>query len=732
MALGSLRLFRQRVVLAVVPWTLYCAQQFIYRQQTMLTQPMLWFTRISRSSRFLCTASVTLASLLVPNVAQAFTLNLLHFSDGESSLLTRNAAATTTTPAFDYSGVGLFASLIDRQRNASTSDFDLLVTAGDNFLAGPQFEASLRLASGQQFYDARALELFNIDVGGIGNHEFDFGPNVLAQFIDPDGNGVGFRPFVSSNLLIPDNSPLKGLIQPSTIVTKTVNGVAERVGVVGVTTPLLRSISSPGNIATVGDQAGTAGFDALVNAVQGEVDRLTTQGIDKVVLVSHLQNINEEKSLAGRLQNVDIIVAAGSDTRLANPDDPLLPLAAETAVPSYPLIYNSQTGTQVNSLAELPAGVAPVVIVSTDGEYKYLGNLQVEFANGVVASILEPGSGPQRNTNLDGLTPRADLVNQVQTPVNGFVNTLRQTAVGVTNVPLNSIRTEVRAKSTLAGSLIADAIRDAARDGAASVGLDPANILVGIQNGGGIRNDRRFNPGDTISEFDTFDVLPFSNFVSIVQGITATELLEILERSVASQTAPDTGGGGQFLQLSGLEVVYDVTQTAQVVTADGAITTAGTRILSVLLDPENDRTGQFLFDRAQGGFLVDPNQALFDLATIDFTARGGDNFSTLANMGADRKVTLAGVTYQAALENYIRNDLAGTINAADLPSGEGIRVRDVSSLVGSATGGQILVETSETDNNAAAVPEPTTMLGALAASLGMGFLKRRQANQKNH
>ncbi len=683
------------------------------------------FQQLSGGKRWLLVSSLSLTSALVSTTTHALTLNLLHFSDAESSLLTRTGTVSpTTTPptTFEYSGVGLFADLIDRQRNASSTDFDLLVTAGDNYLSGPQFQASLSLPDGQQFYDAKALELFNIDVGGIGNHEFDFGPDVLARFIDPEGDGTGFRPFVSSNLIIPDNNPLKGLIQPSTIVTKTVNGVQERLGVVGVTTPLLRSISSPEDVETIGDVVGTPGFAALANQVQTEVDKLTQQGINKVVLVSHLQNINEEKALAGLLKDVDIIVAAGSDTRLANPDDPLLPLTGETPVPSYPLVYDSNTGTQVNSLAAVTG--EPVLIVSTDGEYKYLGNLQVEFADGRVTSILEPESGPKRNTSLDGLTPRQDLVEQVQNPVAAFVDRLKQTPVGVTNVPLDSIRTNVRAKSTLAGSLIADAVRDAARDGAESVGLDPENILVGIQNGGGIRNDRRFLPGDTISEFDTFDVLPFSNFVSVVTDITASELLEILERAVSGQTAPDVGGGGQFLQLSGLEVVYDVTSPAQVVTADGIITTPGSRIQSIFLDPDNDRTGQFLYDVAQGGFLLNSDQGLFDLATINFTANGGDNFATLANIPQNRKFTLSGVTYQQALEQYIRGNLGGTIDESDIKSGEGIRVRDVSSLVAPATGGQVIVPG---DGNGVSVPEPTTLLG-LVAVVGLTRLKRRRGN----
>ena len=171
------------------------------------------FQQLSGGKRWLLVSSLSLTSALVSTTTHALTLNLLHFSDAESSLLTRTGTVSpTTTPptTFEYSGVGLFADLIDRQRNASSTDFDLLVTAGDNYLSGPQFQASLSLPEGQQFYDAKALELFNIDVGGIGNHEFDFGPDVLARFIDPEGDGTGFRPFVSSNLIIPDNNPSGG------------------------------------------------------------------------------------------------------------------------------------------------------------------------------------------------------------------------------------------------------------------------------------------------------------------------------------------------------------------------------------------------------------------------------------------------------------------------------------------------------------------------------------------
>lgn len=156
-------------------------------------------------------------------------------------------------------------------------------------------------------------------------------------------------------------------------------------------------------------------------------------------------------------------------------------------------------------------------------------------------------------------------------------------------------------------------------------------------------------------------------------------------------------------------MVYDVTETAQQVTAEGVITTPGSRIQSIFLDPENDRTGEYLFDVSQGGFLVNREQALFDLATIDFTARGGDNFATLANISQERRFTIAGVTYQQALEQYIRDDLGGIIDAADIPSGEGIRVRDISVAIAPPT----------------QVPEPATVVGFVAVGLILTRFKRR-------
>src|SRR3546814_12503691 len=55
-----------------------------------------------------------------------------------------------------------------------------MLSSGDNFLAGQSFAASQETG---EYYDVRILERIGYDDIALGNHDFDFGPDVLAAFI---------------------------------------------------------------------------------------------------------------------------------------------------------------------------------------------------------------------------------------------------------------------------------------------------------------------------------------------------------------------------------------------------------------------------------------------------------------------------------------------------------------------------------------------------------------------
>jgi 5'-nucleotidase len=73
---------------------------------------------------------------------------------------------------------------------------------------------------------------------------------------------------------------------------------------------------------------------------------------------------------------------------------------------------------------------------------------------------------------------------------------------------------------------------------------------------------------------------------------------------------------GRFAQIAGFRMTWDANGTAQELDADGMVTTIGSRVVHVELD-----NGTVIVDNG----MVQPGPAL-NVATIDFLARGGDQY----------------------------------------------------------------------------------------------------------
>ncbi len=158
----------------------------------------------------------------------------------------------------------------------------ITVTSGDNSLAGPEFQVSLD--AGAPFYDALALEAVGFDALCLGNHDFDFGPDVTADFIE--SFTASPPPFLSANLDVSAEPRLDALATSGRIARSTTVAFGDwTVGIVGATTEVLASISSPRDLVV----------SAVQPAVQAEIDALTAAGVEVIVLVSHLQSIEEDK-----------------------------------------------------------------------------------------------------------------------------------------------------------------------------------------------------------------------------------------------------------------------------------------------------------------------------------------------------------------------------------------------------------------------------------------------------
>jgi 5'-nucleotidase len=571
----------------------------------------------------------------------AFTLTILHNNDGESKLI--NAPGQP-----DFGGVARFKTLLDDLRDEATRGRPhhggggnrgvVLLSSGDNFLAGPEFSASL--TKGVPFYDSLALKAMGYDAMVIGNHEFDFGPDVLADFIS--GFGRTPPPFVSANLIFTGEPRLQDLVEDGTIVASTVvRERGEKIGIVGATTPLLPAISSPRNVQVLNNVA---------EIVQGEVNKLTRRGINKIIFVSHLQGLAEDRALLPLLRDVDVAIAGGGDELLAADDDLLVPGDVISVDPAtgdelrYPIYVNDATGRQMP-------------VVTTAGDYKYIGRLVVNFdRHGRVLSV-DDSSGPVRVSGVapDAVAPNARLQQSVVDPVAAYNANLAATVLAQSQVALEGRRDPgVRTQETNLGNLVADALLATGQQNAAAFGVTPPQVA--LQNGGGIRNNTLI-PAGNITALDTFAIAPFGNFVSVVPAVPREQFKEILENSVSRIPLAD----GRFAQVAGFTMTYDDAGVAQVVDNAGTVLTPGTRVQSVVLDD-----GTVI---VQIGVVV-PGPTI-SVATNDFSARGGDQWPFRG-----LPFTTVGKTYQQALADYLTTDLIGLISAADYPEGgEGRIVR---------------------------------------------------------
>ena len=567
--------------------------------------------------------------------SRVITLTIVHLNDNESQLLNAGKGME------NFGGAARAVTVIKNIRSTATTDAVLTLSAGDNFLIGPEFKASLAafnpaLGGVNTYYDAKTLDAISYDAIVPGNHDFDLGPDFLKDFIS-FGFSKTVPPFLCANIKFTGEPALQKLVENGRLAKRIIiNKKKHHFGIIGVTTPNLTFISSPGSVAVEAD---------LVTVVQNEINWLLGKGINKIILVGHLQDLADDKALIAQLNGVDIAVAGGSNTVLANPGDNLLP--GDTSGGAYPVLVKDLSGRKVP-------------IVTTGGEYRYVGRLVVEFdaATGEITRI-NPTSGPIRvagGTNPDAVIPDPEVLVQVTVPVQAYLDTLETNVIAQSGVALDGIRQHVRSRETNLGNLVADSLLSEAQRLTGK--FDIKRAAVALTNAGGIRNNVNI-PVGKITERDTYDIAPFANFLVVFENVPVKTFKNLLENAVSqidNKGNPAGSGTGRFAQVAGFSFEYDPSRQAIAIAKNGRILIPGERITRVVLD---DKTK--LIDA--GIIMVDPAYTLA-IATTDFLARGGDQYP----FGALPYANLY-ITYQEALSNYMRRGLGGVIKKVSYPEG---------------------------------------------------------------
>ena len=675
------------------------------------------------------------------------TLQILHASDFEAGIPALDDAVrfsailnffkTNTTGTYGVPGTVL----------ANT----LTLSSGDNYIPGPFFNASsdpslnniggLGESSAPTIgrADIGILNAFGIQASALGNHEFDLGTRQVRDLLRESGGNPGTTfPYLSANLdfSTDDNLASEVAANPNTAEANTIaNKLAEstvitvagndgvlgtaddqKIGIVGTTTPTLRDISSPGTVSVL--PANATDYAALAAEIQQSVDALTNTGINKVILLAHMQQLNIERDeLAPRLRDVDVIIAGGSHTPMLDANDVARP-DGNPPEQGYPFVRTSASGQ-------------PVLVLNTDANSRYVGRLVVEFDdNGIVntnsldavknGAFATDEAGVDRVYGTD-VTPRtvADPnVVAITDALRSVISSKDNVLTGRTNFFLNGTRSDVRTQETNLGNLTADANLAYAQR------IDPTTV-ISLKNGGGIRDNIGVisaaagatnandveklppqpnslspnKPTGAVSQLDIENSLRFNNGLSLV-SVTAQQLREILEHGVA-ETAPGTTPG-RFPQVGGLSFSFDPSLAATEDfngngvldpgedTNTNGILDPGQRIRSLAITNADGKVTEIVVQN--GAIVGDPNRT-FRMVTLNFLADGGDSYPldrfiesnpTLANRVdlvqadvRDGAFTFADTgSEQDALAEYLAQ--IGTFNQDDSAPINDLRIQNLS------------------------------------------------------
>ncbi len=239
--------------------------------------------------------------------AQSQRFTILHTSDEHSVL--------TPLPAVDYhpekkdpalGGFARLSGLVKQIRAEKTGEPVLLLSSGD-FIGGSPY--AWLILEGYSPEIELMMEI-GYDATTIGNHEFDYGPDALAEYFQRAGYPDAHKklPLIISNLSIPDGHSILDVEFLPNKIMELENGL--KLGLFG----LLGT-----DAYAVAPYAEPVGIKDPFKIAQQQVDKLRELGADVVIALSH-SGVREDRELAEKVNNIDIILGGHDHFQTMQPE----------------------------------------------------------------------------------------------------------------------------------------------------------------------------------------------------------------------------------------------------------------------------------------------------------------------------------------------------------------------------------------------------------------------------
>ncbi|XP_046664546.1 snake venom 5'-nucleotidase-like [Homalodisca vitripennis] len=444
-----------------------------------------------------------------------FKLLLLHTNDMHSRFEETNAHSGQCLKGKCYGGFARLKTAVDKMRTEARDRgmSSIFLNAGDTY------QGSIYYTMFKWKVVSELLNMMNLDVMSLGNHEFDGGPEGLSPFIANSS-----VPIVCSNIDHSARPEFQNLTQlvPSKVLD--VDGV--KVGVIGYLTPETKFISLLGDDIKLKDE---------ITEIKKEVERLKREGVEILIALGH-SGFSTDKLIAEHVPDLDVVVGGHTNTFLFTGHDPDI----EKSEGSYPTVVTQPSGRKV-------------LVVQAYAFTKYLGRLELTFDD--EGEVIHSTGNPillDDSFRKDGAVERAVL------KYGNELKHLTGRKIGFSKAYLDGNQ-NCRLGECNIGNLVTDAlVDDNAKDFYGSGWTDAPVAMV---QGGGLRSsiDTK-ETGGVIAYSDLLEVLPFQNSVERLT-LTGSVLMRVLEHSVSRYSKEERVGG--FMQYSGIQVEYDLSKPPQ-------------------------------------------------------------------------------------------------------------------------------------------------------------------------
>ena len=496
-----------------------------------------------------------------PTASPPTRLTIVGINDTHGALLSAKAEGHGEVGGADW-----FAGYLNAIRaEARERGGAVLVLDGGDAFQGTMISNQFRGRSVTEVYNALGLT-----AAAVGNHEFDFGIDVLAERA-----AQARYPLLAANVFLRGTRKRPDWLRPSALLDA--GGV--KVGVIGLATRETPLTTSPGMVAGLEFVEGGP-------AAAQEADALRAQGATVVVICAHagpLPPENEIQRVAEAVQGkVDAIVSGHHHVALGPP--PLV-------VAGIPIV---QSGSRLQAFS--------IVELALDGR----GHVQ-SFA--VNEGTRPRSGGPQMILHEDGGQPATwrgrrvepdPAVAAIVAKYDAQVREMRETRIGESLVDLRK-----GGRDDLIGNLAADALRSGAGGS--------LKARYALQNAGGLRVNQI--PAGPITYGQIFDLFPFDNS-QVVISLSAAELRDALEAVLRHGKAP--------MRVSGLRYAIDWEKFGA--SANPKSAPAG----AIVVRMTDDATGEVLCETrrcAATACEASCAKGPFAVSVTDFLASGGDGLA---------------------------------------------------------------------------------------------------------